>query len=255
MFDINSTIALIISFFSGISTIIGAFIIFFSKNNKRLISFSLAFSSGVMIVISLTDLFIMSKNYLINLKGETLGTLFCLFFLSCGIIMAMLINKLIPDPNKNLSSSNDLHKVAFFSMIALIIHNFPEGIATFASGYKDTSLGISVAVAIALHNIPEGISIAVPVYFSTKSKLKALKYTFLSGLAEPIGAFITFLFLKPYINETILSIIFSIVSGIMLYLSFSELIPTSLKYGTKRTFIFGIFLGILLIPLTHIFLH
>ena len=112
-------------------------------------------------------------------------------------------------------------------MIALMIHNFPEGIATFVSGYESTSLGISIAIAIALHNIPEGISIAMPIYYSTNSKAKAFKYTLYSGLAEPIGAIIAFLFLRPYINEIILAITFALVAGIMLYISFSELIPAA----------------------------
>ncbi|MDZ5035404.1 ZIP family metal transporter, partial [Clostridium perfringens] len=124
-----------------------------------------------------------------------------------------------------------LYRVGFVSMIALMIHNFPEGIATFVSGYENTTLGISIALAIALHNIPEGISVAMPIYYSTKSKYKAFKYTLFSGLAEPIGALLAFLFLRPYINEIILAIIFAMVSGIMLYISFAELIPSSRQYG------------------------
>jgi ZIP family zinc transporter len=136
-----------------------------------------------------------------------------------------------------------------------MIHNFPEGIATFVSGYQDTSLGISVALAIALHNIPEGIAIAMPIYYATKSRYKAIKYSFLSGMAEPLGALIAFLFLKPFINELILGIIFAIVSGIMLYISLDELIPSSRKYGYHRLSIASIFLGISIMPLTHLLLN
>ena len=134
-----------------------------------------------------------------------------------------------------------------------MIHNFPEGIATFVSGYQDTSLGIAVTLAIALHNIPEGIAIAMPIYFATKSKYRALKYSFLSGMAEPLGALIAFLCLKPFINELILGIIFAVVCGIMIYISLDELIPSSRKYGYTGLSVASIFLGISIMPITHLF--
>ena len=140
-------------------------------------------------------------------------------------------------------------------MVALMIHNFPEGIATFISGYENTTLGISIALAIALHNIPEGISIAIPIYYSTRSRLKAFKYTLYSGLAEPLGAFLAFIFLRPYINEIILAITFALVAGIMLYISFAELIPTARKYKYHKIYLISIFLGIFTIILSHIYSH
>ena len=139
-------------------------------------------------------------------------------------------------------------------MIALMLHNFPEGIATFVSGYEDTALGIYIAGAIAIHNIPEGISIAMPIYYATKKKSLAFKYTFISGIAEPIGGLLAFLFLKPFINDLILSIIFAIVAGIMLYIAFQELIPEARKYGYNLVYIFSLILGICIIPISHIFL-
>ena len=139
--------------------------------------------------------------------------------------MAFLIESFIPEEEKDKFPSDDknfsLFRVGLVSTIALMIHNFPEGIATFVSGYQDAALGISVTLAIALHNIPEGIAIAMPIYFATKSRAKALKYSFLSGMAEPLGAFISFLFLKPFINDLVLGIVFAVVSGIMMYISFA----------------------------------
>ena len=119
----------------------------------------------------------------------------------------------------------------------------PEGIATFISTTKDTSLGISLAIAIALHNIPEGISISVPLYYSTKSKGKAISYTFISSLSEPLGALLTYLFLLPIINEVILGLLFAFIAGIMIQISFTELLPTSTSYQiskvTKTFFVIG----------------
>lgn len=254
----QSLIPLALSLIAGLSTVIGAFILFFSKtHDKKLITFALSFSAGVMITVSFTDLFSSAEENLRKYHGNIKGILFSLFFLISGALIALLIDKLIPEEPKNLHSSqpDNLYRVGFVSMIALMIHNFPEGIATFISGYENTSLGISIALAIALHNIPEGISIAMPIYYSTKSKSKAFKYTLYSGLAEPLGAFIAFLFLRPYINEIILSITFALVAGIMLYISFAELIPTAREYGYHRTYLLSIFLGVVIIILSHTYAH
>ena len=258
MIHSQSFIPLILSLIAGLSTVLGAFILFFSKmQNKKLITFALSFSAGVMITVSFTDLFASAEETLSKYNGNFKGVLFALFFLIAGAIMALLIDKLIPENPQKFNSSNPqkLYRVGFVSMIALMIHNFPEGIATFVSGYESTSLGVSITLAIALHNIPEGISIAMPIYYSTNSKTKAFKYTLYSGLAEPFGAFIAFLFLRPYINEIILSITFALVAGIMLYISFAELIPTAREYKYHRTYLFSIFLGIITIILSHIYSH
>lgn len=257
MLDNQSFIPLLLSLLAGLSTVIGAFIVFFSKSeNKKLITFSLAFSAGVMITISFTDLFPTAESTLSKYHGKPIGIFFSLLFLIIGAIMAMLINYFVPEQDnnatRNRSSDSKLYRLGFVSMIALTLHNFPEGIATFVSAYENTALGIYIAIAISLHNIPEGISIAMPIYYSTGSKLKAFKYTFYSGIAEPIGAFMAFFFLKPFINDIILSIIFAIVAGIMLYIAFAELIPASRKYGYHKTYIFSVFLGICIIPISHI---
>lgn len=259
MLEKQVLIPLLLSFFAGLSTVIGTFILFFSKEeNKNLITFSLSFSAGVMITVSLTDLFISSEQTLTKYKGPINGILISVLFLFLGIFMALLIDKFIPEKpisnnNSYLTSNEKLYRVGFVSMIALMIHNFPEGIATFISGYQDTSLGISIAIAIALHNIPEGIAIAMPIYYSTKSKVKAFKYTLYSGLSEPLGALLAFLFLKPYINDVIIAIVFSLVAGIMLYISFGELIPAARQYKNHKTYLVSIFIGIFTIILSHIY--
>lgn len=254
----QSFIPLILSLIAGLSTVIGAFILFFSKTeNKKLLTFALSYSAGVMITVSFTDLFISAEETLSKYNGNLKGIIYSLLFLLIGALIALLIDKFIPSEPKGYHSDSPkkLYRVGFVSMIGLMIHNFPEGIATFVSGYENTSLGISIALAIAIHNIPEGISIAMPIYYSTKSKFKAFKYTLYSGLAEPLGAFIAFLFLRPYINEIILSIVFALVAGIMLYISFGELIPAAREYKYDKTYLFSIFLGIFTIILSHIYAH
>lgn len=257
MINLHSIFPIFLSLLAGLSTVIGAFIVFFSKSkNKKLITFALALSAGVMITISFTDLLPASEKALTKHFGVFNGILLSLFFLIIGILIAMLIDNFISLDKKSdfpENQNNNLYKVGFVSMIALMLHNFPEGIATYVSGYQNISLGINVTIAIALHNIPEGISIAMPIFYASKSKGKAFKYTFISGIAEPIGAVFAFLFLKPYINDLILSIIFSIVAGIMLFIAFEELIPESRTYGYNKLYIFSLFLGICIIPISHIF--
>ncbi|MBU5453932.1 zinc transporter ZupT [Caproiciproducens sp. MSJ-32] len=257
MFENNTIIPLTLSLLAGLSTILGAFVVFFANFNKnKLITFSLAFSAGVMMTVSFIDLFMSSMDNLCKNYGNLIGIFYSITFLISGALITALIDKLL-DKNsivKNQrNSSKNLFRVGLISMLGLMIHNFPEGVATFISGYENLSLGISVALAISLHNIPEGISISLPIYYSTKSKYKAFKYCFLSGIAEPLGALAAFLFLKPYINETILSLTFLLVAGIMLYISFMELIPTAKSYGYNKLYAISLFLGICIIPISHVF--
>ena len=259
MLDKNSIFPLILSTIAGLSTVLGAAIVFFTKNrNERFLTFALGFSAGVMITVSFTDLFPTAENAISKYHGKVSGILWSILFLLIGALMAYLIDSFIPAEEKGtvpkVKNDFDIFRVGLVSTIALMIHNFPEGIATFVSSYQDTRLGLSVTFAIALHNIPEGIAIAMPIYFATKSRFKAIKYSFLSGMAEPLGALIAFLCLKPFINELILGIIFAVVCGIMLYISFAELIPSSRKYGYTRISLASIFLGICIMPITHLFL-
>lgn len=151
-------------------------------------------------------------------------------------------------------SSEALMRTGLFSALAIGIHNFPEGLATFMSALQDPRLGISIAVAIAIHNIPEGISVAVPVYYATGSKRKALSYTFLSGMAEPLGAAVGFLVLMPFITPALLGYIFAGVAGIMVYISLDELLPTAEKYGEHHIAIWGLIAGMAVMAISMLML-
>ena len=231
---------------AGLSTVIGSIVIFLNKNNsKNIIVSSLAFASSVMLLVSITDLIPESVNMLSNFKTIPL-ILIILIGLNIGIILSFYIEKYTPKNN-----NNNLYKVGIISMVAIIMHNIPEGMATFMASNTNISLGISLTIAIALHNIPEGISISVPIYYSTNSKLKAILYTFISGLSELLGAIITYLFLRPFINDFIMGILFSIIAGIMIFISLTELLPTSLSYNNKKITIKYFILGIIFILINH----
>jgi len=232
--------AFILTTMAGLSTMLGCIPIFIKlKNENKIISGSLAFAAGVMICVSITDLIPESISMLERSCQGFWTVLFCFLFLILGMIVSSFVDKKLPVSTKDVP----LYKVGIVSMLAIILHNVPEGIATFISTTKDTYLGITLAIAIALHNIPEGISISVPIYYSTKSRKRALIYTFISGLSEPFGAIITYLFLLPFINDMVLGFLFAMIAGIMMEISFTELLPTSLEYGysklTKIFFIIG----------------
>jgi len=186
--------------------------------------------------------------------GERRAIFFMVLYMIIGLIIAAIIDVFVPheefDDDINDKPHKNLYRVGFVSMLAMMLHNFPEGIATFMAGYTDPTLGVSIGLAIAFHNIPEGISVAMPIYFATGDKVTALKYTFISGIAEPIGAILAFAVLKPFISEVVLGAIFAVVAGIMIYISFEELIPTSRQYGHRRTALWSSFVGICIMPLT-----
>ena len=254
--DNNIIFALALSFLAGISTVLGAIIAFGTrKKSDKAITFALGFSAGVMICVSFTDLFPYAEQALMNSYGKFYGVVLTMFYMLSGMIFAMLIDRFIPSESHVIEVNDKKHsklfRVGFVSMIAITLHNFPEGIATFISSYQDVKLGLSITIAIAMHNIPEGIAVAMPIYYATGSKKKAFKYTLYSGLSEPIGALLAFLLLRPFINEFLLGLIFAFVMGIMLYISFEELIPSSREYGYNNLSLYSIFLGICVIPLTH----
>ncbi len=177
------------------------------------------------------------------------GIIICLISFVLGIISINIINKQI---NKNKVGDN-LYKVGILSMLALLLHNLPEGIATFMSAYKDVNLGISLGIAIMLHNIPEGVSIAVPIYYSTNSRIKAIKKTLLSGLAEPLGAFLAYIFLAKFITDELISIVLLFVAGIMITLSINNLLGQALKYKQNKFILLGLIGGAGVILLNHLF--
>jgi len=251
----NIEYSFLITTFAGLSTMLGAVLIFLkAKNTNRVVYSSLAFAAGVMIMVGITDLIPSSLSGFLNMYHLIPSILLTLIFIVLGIVISTLINKYIPDISSNDIGNKGLFKVGIISMIAIILHNIPEGIATFMTSTKNISLGVSLALAITLHNIPEGISISVPIYYSTKSKFKSLLYTFISGISELLGAVIAYLFLAPYMNDFVMSILMSLIAGIMFSISIYELIPASLKYKRVVDTVKFFFIGVIFMGLCHIFM-
>lgn len=239
--------AFVISFLAGISTLLGVIPLFIKfKNTNKVIGCSLSFASGVMISVSLLDLIPTSIIGLNRFFYPLLSIALVILFLTIGIIISTFINKVLPS-----NYDNKLYKVGIFSMIAIILHNIPEGIATFLTTSNNTKLGISLALAIALHNIPEGISISVPIYFSKNSKILAICYTFISGISEFFGAVIAFAFLKNININYFLNFLYSIIAGIMILLSIEELLPNAYNYCKGKYIIIFFIIGFLLMGIVH----
>lgn len=249
--------ALILSLSAGLSTLIGGFVVFFIKKfNPSYLNISMGFAAGVMIFISLTDLLWQSINQI--------GYAFSIAGFFSGILIIYIIDILIPhsyeSENVCFSESSDfggwlnLKRCGLLVLVGIAIHNFPEGIAVFFSSLADIKLGIAVAIAIALHNIPEGAAVAMPIYFATKSRFKALWYSFLAGIAEPIGALAALLFLYRFINANILGFVLAAVAGMMIFISFDELLPRAYDQKDAHLTIFGIFAGMAMMAISLIFI-
>ncbi len=227
----------ILTLIAGLSTMVGTLPIFVNfKNENKLIASACSFAAGVMIALSILDLVPASISYLKISNNYLHVILFVFIFIILGIMVATFLDSLVD----KVSHGNNLFNVGILSMIVIILHNIPEGIITYVVSNKNILLGISLCIAIALHNIPEGISIAIPIYYATNSKNKAILYTLVSALSEFLGAIITYLFLDHFISNNMLGYILSFTAGIMLAISIQKLLPTGNYYNYKLTRVFFI---------------
>ncbi|HBD8986974.1 TPA: zinc transporter ZupT [Campylobacter jejuni] len=276
-------IAMLLTLFAGFSTAIGSIIAFFSrKDDLRVLSLGLGFSAGVMIYISFMEILPTAlkdfKNHHDSHWAELLG-LACFFG---GILISLLIDKLIPEdvnphePKEDLSelkicplpqkgqnppkfhpgeklhqiNTKALKRTGIFTALAIAIHNFPEGFATFISSLDNLTLGIAIAIAVAIHNIPEGLAVSLPIYHATGDKKKAFIYSALSGFAEPLGAFVGALILLPFIGDLTLAISFAVIAGIMVFISLDELLPAAKTYDKAHDSLYGLIAGMAIMALS-----
>lgn len=252
--------AFMLTLFAGLSTGIGSLIGLMSKKfNTKVLTISLGFSAGVMIYVSMIEIFVKARDSLSIGLGQKAGYFWTVIAFFIGIFIIALIDKIIPsyeNPHelnvaKKIENSSErdkakLLRMGVFSALAIGIHNFPEGLATFMSGLTNPTLGISIAVAIAIHNIPEGLAVSAPIFYATKSRKKAFVLSFLSGFAEPVGAIIGYFVLRSIFTETTFGIIFAAVAGIMVYISLDELLPTAEEYGEHHLAIGGLIGGMMI---------
>lgn len=263
----NILLAFLLTLVAGLATGIGSAIAFFAKHtNKKFLSFSLGLSAGVMIYVSFVELLAISQRSLTEIYGEWKGQSIAVLAFFIGIALAALIDKLVPeadnphevrsveDMKKRPGEKSRLMRTGIITALAITIHNFPEGIATFAATLENPELGIAIAAAIAIHNIPEGIAVSVPIYHATGSKRKAFLWSFLSGMSEPVGALIGYLILMPFMSPLLMSCVLAGVGGIMVFISFDELLPAAREYGEHHISIYGLIAGMAIMAVSMIFL-
>lgn len=247
--------ALSLTLFAGLATGVGSVIALFAKRqNTRFLAGSLGFSAGVMLYVAMIEILGKSKQYLCADIGAFKGEFFAAVFFFAGIILIGLIDFFVPSAEGDIGAKSDgknvLERMGFMTALAIAIHNFPEGLATFTSAIRDPHLGIAIAVAIAIHNIPEGIATSAPIYFSTGSRKKAFYVSFLSGMTEPLGAVLGYLALRPFFNDFVFGALFAAVAGIMVFIALEELLPMAREIEKSRITIIGAVIGMMVMAIS-----
>ncbi len=275
----NVLFAFSLTLLAGLSTGIGSVLaIFTKKSNYKFLSISLGFSAGVMIYVSMVEIFQEARLNLVNELGNVKGSWITVIAFFTGIFIIGIIDKLIPssenphelhsieeineenperghhirqiEKREKALKNKKLQRLGLFTALAITIHNFPEGLATFVAALGQPQIAIAIAAAIAIHNIPEGIAVSVPIYYATGSRKKAFIYSFLSGFSEPVGALVGYLILMPFINNAVMGFVFAVVAGIMVFISLDELLPSAREYGEHHLSIYGLIAGMMVMALS-----
>jgi ZIP family zinc transporter len=261
--DSAIVLAFAVTLFAGLATGIGSTIAFLSKTtNKAFFALSMGFSAGVMIYLSFAEILPKASKYIASEVDPSQASAVAAGALIGGMILMALIDAVVPsgaNPHENTRvelmsepagtleeigiQQKRLLQMGVFVALAIAIHNFPEGLATFLLVLDDPEIGIALAIAVAMHNIPEGIAVSVPVYYATKSKAKAFRLSFLSGLAEPAGAVIGYLILAPFLSDFVLGFIFAMVAGVMVFLAIDTLLPTARNSSRGHLTVYGLIGG------------
>lgn len=251
----NLFTALLLTLGAGLATGVGSAIAFFTRHtNKKLLSFSLGLSGGVMVYVSFMELMPQAQEALSGAHGEQEGAAWSVLAFFVGMAIIGLIDRLVPEVEnpheahtveelQQRPKEPRLMRMGLMAALAIAIHNFPEGIATFASAMESPTLGIAIAAAVAIHNIPEGVAVSIPIYYATGSRRKAFLWSLLSGVAEPAGALLAWLLLAPLMTPTLMGALLAGVAGIMVFISMDELLPAAREYGEAHTAIYGIVTG------------
>lgn len=276
-------VAFALTLLAGLATGLGGLIAFMANRaNARFLAGSLGFSAGVMLYVSFMEILPKAHEFLAADLGESRGAWAMVGGFFGGIAVIAVIDRLVPahaNPHEFTHEPQDipeasatpsgsftepepvrtardatLLRMGLLTAVAIAIHNFPEGFATFMTALTDPTLAIPITIAIALHNVPEGIAVAVPVYQATGSKAKALGLAFASGLAEPVGAVLGFAVLRPWLTDTLFGVVFAGVAGIMVFISLDKLLPTSEKYGGHHLAVYGVIAGMAVMAISLVLL-
>ena len=262
---------LLLTSLAGLSTGVGSLIgLLPGALAPGMVSLSLSFSAGVMLFVSLVEIFPKAQLAMASALGLRLGYGAALLAFFAGIGVIALLDWLLPNhpllPAAAGAAAADrsaagqrraeagLLRTGLFTALAIAIHNFPEGLATFVGAIANPRLGISIALAIAIHNIPEGLAIAAPIYHATGNRRLAFLLSFASGLAEPLGALVGYLLLRHLFGPLVFGVIFASVAGIMVYICLDELLPAAQRHGAHGATIAGVLAGMAVMGLSLVLL-
>jgi ZIP family zinc transporter len=248
LFEGNVLVALAVCAAAAMSTVLGSlFVVFAREPSPRLLAFGLAFAGGAMVYVSLVEIFWKADQAFAELHDARTAYSYATLAFFAGVLLLVLIDRFIPNPHGAMSSANgdqaQIKRVGLLAAFAITAHNLPEGLATFLATLDNPAVGVSLAAAIAIHNIPEGVSIAIPVFYATGSRAKAVLATVLSALAEPAGALIGYALLAPFLSPTVFAVVFGMIAGAMVFLALDELLPTAKRYAVGHETVYGIVTG------------
>lgn len=250
--------AFLLTLGAGLSTGVGSLLgLLTSRSSPRLLTLALSFSAGVMIYVSFVEIFPKARQTLALALGPGAGYLATVLAFFGGMLALALVDSLLPGhglpplPPRDGLPARGLLRTGLFSALAIAIHNFPEGLATFLAALSDSRLGIGIALAIAIHNIPEGLAISAPIHVATGSRRQAFLISFASGLAEPVGALVGYLFLRQLLSDLVMGLVFASVAGIMVYICLDELLPAAQRTGARHhLMIGGVFAGMVVMSIS-----
>ena len=252
--------AFLVTLGAGLATAVGAAVGLFARHtNRQFLALALGFSAGVMIYVSFVEILPKAGDYITQGLSDMAGAVTTAGAFLAGLAGMAVMYRVIPDlehpeltnPSTKLPGEEQpvlvadrmLFTAGLGVALAVTLHNFPEGMATFFLTLDDPQVGLSVALAIAIHNIPEGIAVVVPIYYATRNRSLAFGFGALSGLAEPLGAIIGYALLQPFITDYVLGVVFAAVAGIMVYISIDSLLPAARQYGNAQLALYGMIAG------------
>lgn len=250
-------LTLIVGLTMGLGSIISFFI---PSTNKRVMSLAMSFSAGIMIYISFMEILPEGIHHIEHYLGEGYAYIGQAWFFG-GMFLTAILEGITHTFTEGIHSHGHDHNhyheqdsvhltnLGLMSALAIGIHNIPEGLALFTAGLQDITVAYPVAAAIIIHNIPLGMAISLPLAYSTGNKFRAFIYTLLVGLMQPLGAVIGYVFLSNNYNDLIFGILFSIVAGIMVFISLDELLPASRKGENHHISVYGAIAGMIVMAI------
>ena len=243
--------ALLITLIVGLFTFIGSLIIFFTKNNKKIVDFSISIGFGVLLALIILEL-IPETLELIQTKFMVVGSILAVLVLAgAGIFALKILDKFVPDHDG--SKSNTLIHIGVMTSVALVIHNLLEGMAIYTSLSSSLKFGGMLGLGVALHNIPLGMSITSLFYKNGKDNKKAILVSLIVSLSTLVGGLITYVFAGAILADFYRGVILAITLGMLIYIVLFELLPHMVENKNKKSIILGMIIGMTLLILSTLF--